>query len=270
MKSYATHQKKIVQEIITKDDIVERLKAMGIQNGSFVYVQSVMSSFGYVVGGAQAIIEALMETVGYEGTIMMPTFTQNYVDPSCLPNTRITRENWRLVRENILPYDKKLSTPFHMGDVAVQFVKNDAVLRSSHPNYSFAVWGKYAKIICEKHALHFGLSKESPLGKLFDMNGFVLLLGVSIESCYALHYAQYDNEKMPLRIVSSPVAKKSSVIWKDMIELNFDNKGFKEVGEILEDRHLIKTDYIGNAICSYFSFREAIRLAKAYYNIDNM
>ena len=270
MKNTATYQKKIVTDIITKDDIVQRLKAMGIQNGSFVYVQAALNSFGYVVGGSQAIIEALMEVVGYEGTILMPTFTQNIIDPASLSNTRIEREDWNLIRDNMLPYDKKLSTPFHMGEVSVQFIKNDAVLRSAHPNFSFAAWGKYAKILCEKHALHFGLSQESPLGKLFDMNGFILLLGIPMESCFAMYFAQYDNAKIPLKILSSPVNSRSFTVWKDMIDLDFNNDGFKEVGEILEGRHLMKTDYIGNAVCRFFSFREAVKIARAYYNIDNM
>ena len=57
------------------------------------------------------------------------------------------------------------------------------MLRSNHPAYSFLAWGKYAKLIVEKHPLHFGLSKDSPLSKIVDLNGFVLLAGMNYDKC---------------------------------------------------------------------------------------
>ena len=61
------------RKLVTPDDIRTALKDIGVQKGQVVMVHTSLSSLGYVCGGAQSIIEALMESVGDEGTIMMPT-----------------------------------------------------------------------------------------------------------------------------------------------------------------------------------------------------
>ena len=52
-----------MEEVLTKDDIKAALQRLGIKKGMLVYVQASLKPFNYVAGGAQSIIEALMETV---------------------------------------------------------------------------------------------------------------------------------------------------------------------------------------------------------------
>ena len=59
--------------MVIKEDIVKELKQLGLETGDAVMVHTSLKSMGYVCGGAQAVIEALIEIVGAEGTIMMPT-----------------------------------------------------------------------------------------------------------------------------------------------------------------------------------------------------
>ena len=63
------------------------------------------------------------------------------------------------------------SAPEKADALIYQFLRNEGVVRSYHPLYSFAAWGKYAKILCDKHPLHFGLNQDSPLGKVSEFNG---------------------------------------------------------------------------------------------------
>ncbi|MBQ1607625.1 MAG: AAC(3) family N-acetyltransferase, partial [Lachnospiraceae bacterium] len=58
---------------VTKTDIVTDLKKLGLKQGDTVMVHTALKSIGYVCGGAQTVIEALIEVVGEDGTIMMPT-----------------------------------------------------------------------------------------------------------------------------------------------------------------------------------------------------
>ena len=60
-------------KIVTKADIVAGLQEIGLKEGDTVIVHTSLSSIGYVCGGAQTVIEALIEVVGEDGTIMMPT-----------------------------------------------------------------------------------------------------------------------------------------------------------------------------------------------------
>ena len=66
---------------ITKSDVLSALSQAGLKKGQSVMVHTSLSSIGYVCGGAQTIIEALIETVGDEGTIMMPAQSWKNLDP---------------------------------------------------------------------------------------------------------------------------------------------------------------------------------------------
>lgn len=256
------------ETVSSKQEILQQLETLGVQKGMVLLVHANMQRLGYIVGGAQALIEALMEAVGYEGTLVVPTFTPQLLDPACL-NTSIAREYWKEIRYNALPFDKKLTAPNDSDIFAMQFLRNDGVIRSYHPLYSFASWGKYAKVICNRHPLHFGLSKDSPLGKIVEFNGNVVLLGCDYTECTMFHLARYMNEQTPIRLISAPIINNKKTMWKDMLDLDYQTKNFPEIGEVIEERNLIKTTYIGNTKCKMFSSRETISLVSAFFQIHN-
>jgi aminoglycoside 3-N-acetyltransferase len=59
--------------VILKEEIIQKLREVGLEKGDAVMVHTSLKRMGYVCGGAQTVIEALMEVVGKDGTIMMPT-----------------------------------------------------------------------------------------------------------------------------------------------------------------------------------------------------
>ena len=59
--------------VILKEEIIQKLREVGLEKGDAVMVHTALKRMGYVCGGAQTVIEALMEVVGKDGTIMMPT-----------------------------------------------------------------------------------------------------------------------------------------------------------------------------------------------------
>lgn len=58
--------------LMKKNDLVKEFKNIGINEGMELEVHSSLSSFGYVEGGAETVIEALMECVGENGSIFIP------------------------------------------------------------------------------------------------------------------------------------------------------------------------------------------------------
>lgn len=68
-------------QVILKDEIIQKLKEAGLKSGDTVMVHTFLGKMGYVCGGAQAVIEALMEVVSDSGTIMMPTQSWKNLDP---------------------------------------------------------------------------------------------------------------------------------------------------------------------------------------------
>ena len=63
---------------ISKAQLVDDLKRIGLNKGDTVAVTLSLKSIGYIEGGADAFIDALLETVGPQGTIMMNAYTHTF------------------------------------------------------------------------------------------------------------------------------------------------------------------------------------------------
>ena len=68
-------------QVILKEEIIQKLREVGLNLGDTVMVHTSLKSMGYVCGGAQTVIEALIEAVGQNGTIMMPSQSWKNLDP---------------------------------------------------------------------------------------------------------------------------------------------------------------------------------------------
>jgi hypothetical protein len=102
-------------KIVTKADIVAGLQEIGLKEGDTVIVHTSLSSIGYVCGGAQTVIEALIEVVGEDGTIMMPTQSWKNLDPEAGVHWDVSEQDWDTIRENWPAYDKKSHRPIRWG-----------------------------------------------------------------------------------------------------------------------------------------------------------
>lgn len=128
-------------------------------------VHTSLGKMGYVCGGAQAVIEALMEVVGDSGTIMMPTQSWKNLDPETGVHWEADQKDWQLIRDNWPAYDKNLTPTNTMGAVAEMFRQVPGSVRSDHPARSVCAWGRYAeypgKHICVEHSACQKRGKES-------------------------------------------------------------------------------------------------------------
>lgn len=255
---------KYINDIITKADLVAFLKNMGISKGMILYVQSNILEFAYVNGGNQTLIEALQDVVGYEGTIVMPSFSKHLIDPACDNKYQFERDVYEEMRDSMLSFHKKRTPADH--DLANQLMRNDAVYRSNHPTHSCVAWGKYAKLMCDKHPLHFSLGKDSFLDRICEMNGYILLLGVGYQHCDIFKYVTSIVGKAPVKIVSSPIDKKGKIEFVDMLEIDYNNQGIANIKQMLEERSVVKDNFIANAHCRFFKAKEAVNLALAYHH----
>ena len=96
-------------QVILKDEIIQKLKEVGLKSGDTVMVHTSLGKMGYVCGGAQTVIEALMEVVGDSGTIMMPTQSWKNLDPETGVHWEAEQKDWQLIRDNWPAYDKNLT-----------------------------------------------------------------------------------------------------------------------------------------------------------------
>ena len=130
------------RQIVLKQDILDALAQAGVKPGQAIMVHTSLSSLGFVCGGAQVVIEALLESVGPEGTIMMPTQSWKNLDPAAGVHWQEPEQWWQLIRDNWPAYDKNITPTNSMGAVAEMFRKWPGSLRSDHPARSVAANGK--------------------------------------------------------------------------------------------------------------------------------
>lgn len=158
---------------ITKEDIKTGLQRLGLQAGVKLGVHCSLSSLGFVEGGPQAVIEALFETVGPDGTIVMSTYLVG--PPIHLSEADIAKGvTWKIKRISF----NDLDTPSGMGVIADAFRRHPDVVRWYHPVHSVSAWGKDAN--------QFSQSFKP----LVEAGGKILLLGVEMDRCSALHIAE--------------------------------------------------------------------------------
>lgn len=141
------------RQIVLKQDVLDALSAVGMCSGQTVMVHCSLSALGYVCGGAQPVIEALLQTVGETGTIMMPTQSWKNLDPASGVHWQEPQEWWQLIRDNWPAYDKRITPTNTMGAVAEMFRTWPGTLRSDHPARSVAANGPRAQLLTENHDL---------------------------------------------------------------------------------------------------------------------
>ncbi|MDH6367666.1 MULTISPECIES: AAC(3) family N-acetyltransferase [Breznakia] len=258
-----SERKLIGENVITKDDLVEHFRTLGLQKGMVVYVQSALEYFSYVVGGNRSIIEALQEVLGYEGTFMTSSFTLDNVDPLNRDSRACKPYQVEVLRESIPAFNKKLSQS--RNQLANQMMMHDGVYRSNHPTHSFVAWGKYAKLLCDKQLLHFPLQSNSPIQRMAELNGYVLLLGMKYEGADIFKAARINDENTPIRIVSSPLDRKGKKGFMQMLDYAYEPINIRDIEDILEERQIVNETLISRARCRFFSAKEALSLSKAYF-----
>jgi len=253
---------------ITIASLCEDLTQLGVVPGMVVLVHSSLSSLGWVSGGAVSVVVALEEVLRTFGTLVMPTHSTNLSDPSGWMNPPVPEGWWDEIRASMPAFDPELTPTRGMGAVPECFRNQTNVLRSRHPQLSFAAWGEKSIQILSDHSLDFGLGEQSPLARIYDLEGWVLLLGVGHASNTSLHLAECrarypGRQEIPC---SSPVTIDGHRRWKGFTELNYDASDFEEIGRHFADHHkqAVRKGRVGLAQAQLFPQRRCIDYAVAW------
>lgn len=251
------------RKLVLKNDILEALQRAGVKQGQSIMVHTSLGSLGFVCGGAQVVIEALLECVGEEGTIMMPTQSWKNLDPEAGVHWQEPKEWWQAIRDNWPAYDKEITPTNTMGAVAEMFRKWPGAKRSDHPARSVAAYGKYADYLTENHDLSNIFGDGSPIGKLYELDGYVLLLGVGYDKNTSLHLAdaraEYPGKHMSTE--SSAVMIDGKRVWKSYETLYVDGEDFTEIGEAFEMIGNVSKVELGNGTVRFMKQRELVDFA---------
>jgi aminoglycoside 3-N-acetyltransferase len=233
---------------VTVDSLVADLAALGVVEGSVVLVHSSLGSLGWVCGGAAAVVLALELAVGASGTLVMPTHSGDLSDPAGWRNPSVPPAWWETIRETMPAFDRDLTPTRGMGAIPELFRRQRDVLRSDHPQVSFAARGPEAERIVSGHALADGLSESSPLARVYELDGRVLLLGVGHDSNTSLHLAEYRSGRARPGTNAAPVVVGGRRQWVEFDDHELDSSDFPSIGESFERTSGLATrGRVGNA-----------------------
>lgn len=175
-------------QVITEEQIVHDLKALGLQNGADVMVHSSLSKIGHVRGGAGTVVDALLKVIGPDGTLLMPSF------------------NHRMAKV-YNPY----TTPTINGSIPDSMWRRSDAVRSLQGTHAVAAIGPKAESWCKDHFLVGVWAEDSPIGKLIHEGGYILSLGVSHNCTTANHVAEMS---VPCGCID-PFGREDSIVMCD-------------------------------------------------------
>jgi aminoglycoside 3-N-acetyltransferase len=175
---------------VTVSSLTADLRRCGLKKGQTVFVQIAMSKLGWVAGGPEAIIMALLDAIGEMGTIMMSANSGSNTDPANWESPPVPENWWQIIRENTPGFNPATTPSRGVGKVPELFRTWPGTLRSNHPAYSIAANGPQAEYLTANHPLDDEAGEESPIGRLYNLDGYVMLIGVTHDSNSSLHLAE--------------------------------------------------------------------------------
>ena len=225
----------------SKETLKSQLKDLGIGPGDKIMVHSSLSSMGWIAGGAQAVVEALMETVTTSGTIVMPAQSADNSEPSYWMAPPVPAEWHQSIRDFFPAFAPHLTPLREMGKIAECFHRHPATIRSPHPAHSFMAWGYDAEEWMCEHPLDDSFGETSPLGKMMNANVKIILIGTGFDSCTALHFAEYAQENRSTSLQGAAMLVDGQRAWVEYECLDMDSDRFPEIakefrGEIFEGK----------------------------------
>lgn len=155
---------------VTREMIQAGLSDLGLPQGAEVLLHSSLRSFGYVEGGADAVIDGLLDCIGPEGTLIVPTLTFRGFD-----TTR--------------PVFDSRTLPSETGKITETVRQRPGALRSLHPLSSVAALGARAQEYTATHG-PTPCGPQSPYWKLWERNGWIVFAGAHFGSNSCFHVAE--------------------------------------------------------------------------------
>ena len=197
---------------MTKQEIISGLQALGLKKGDLVLLHSSLYSLGHVEGGPEAVIDAFLETVGTEGTLMVPVFGNLGILTSTLQNR-----------------PGAITSPCPVGTVAAL--------------------GKDAEELCRDHWKPESCHGEgTPFKRLADKGGYVCLMGVDQDRNTSLHGIEAE---LRLAYLGSTTREyttpEGDTINKTWTYYPGPHRDFIAIDHVLKERGFLKQGRIGNS-----------------------
>lgn len=209
-------------ELITKSRLIQDLKSLGLSAGQTVMLHVSVKNLGWIVGGPDMVLHALLEVLGPAGTLMMlASWEDNPYELADWPESK------RLAYLAEGPaYDPARSrADWREMSILSEYLRTwPGAERSRHP-FSYVAVGAHADWITRDQPWQYRDGHDSPLARLCELNGSVLLLGSPLANVTLLHHAEFLAQVPNKRIdrYSLPVLLDGQRVWMDFEEFDTTN-----------------------------------------------
>jgi aminoglycoside 3-N-acetyltransferase len=227
----------MMEPSLAVDYLIQQLLSLGVKPGGVLLVHCAFSKVRPVNGGPLGLITALETALGPAGTLCMPSMTS----------------------DDDHPFDPKTTDCKGLGIVADTFWRQPGVLRSDSP-HAFSAKGPLAERITALHPPDLPHGLESPVGRIYELDGQVLLLGVDHTSNTTIHLCEN------LAGVRYRRAKRSMIIQDGRVqtisygEIDHCCQNFRLVDSWLEDEGLQSRGRVGNAEARLIRSKDIVRI----------
>lgn len=221
--------------MVTRKVIADGLRELGLRAGDTVVVHSSLKSFGEVEGGADAVVDALLEVLGKQGTLVVPAFN---FEPGI----------WE--REN---------TKSIVGAITEAVRARPYAIRSNHPTHSVAVIGPLADVITEGHEKVDPFARGSALYKALQARAKILQLGVTHTTNSTIHVAE-EVAQVPYldRQRNVGIRQQDGKVVYKWVRRPGCSQGFDVIDEILYENDRIREALIGSCKARLMSARDVV------------
>lgn len=248
---------------VTTTSLIADLRSLGIEQGDVAMVHTSLSALGWVIGGSQAVVDALRDAVGPKGTLAMPTQSGHLSDPARWQAPPVPETWFETIRAEMPAYDPATTPTRLMGAVVDCFRHHPDTIRSANPQVSVAANGPHANTIVDNHDFGVCLGDESPLGRLYELDAKVLLLGVGHGNNTSLHLAEH-RATWPTKTTiaqAAPITVAGERVWTEVTVLDIDEEDFERIGAAFVEAGHQTEGPVGAGIGKLMSMRTLVDFA---------
>ena len=225
--------------------LTQNFLELGVKPGGVLLVHTSFSKIKPIEGGPLGLISALRSALGSDGTLVMPSMS--YDDDH--------------------PFDKAKSPCPEMGIVADTFWRLPGVLRSDN-NHAFAAVGRLAEKIIAPHPIDVPHGLASPVGRVYEMDGQVLLLGVDHGSNTTIHLCENLAGVRYRRAKYITVLKDGQPTRFDYREIDHCCQNFALVDGWLDEKQNQRHGRIGNGETRLMRSRDIVNVVTSHLKQD--
>jgi aminoglycoside 3-N-acetyltransferase len=163
------------------------LRELGVRRGGVLMVHTRMSALGWVVGGSETVVRALLDVLGPDGTLAAYASWQEHVDRA-EDRPAEHRDAYAADPPAFDPATGEVDRDY--GRIPERVRTWPGAMRSAHPEASVAAVGARAAWLTEEHPEDDGYGARSPFARIVEADGQVLMLGAPLETVTLLHHAE--------------------------------------------------------------------------------